>query len=108
MEIALRPYWDTDRPLAAKAAARTLTAGPGRFGRRGAAVADAQRLRPVGLEMAAGQTRADHFKSVKKLQLRRHVEELIEAVGDEDLPLVGAFLAALVEREQARSTASEE
>jgi len=43
VQAALRPDWDTDRPLAAEAA-RTLTAGPGRFGRRRAAVADAERL----------------------------------------------------------------
>jgi len=43
VKAALRPDWDADRPLAAEAA-RTLNAGPGRFGRRRAAVADAQRL----------------------------------------------------------------
>jgi len=43
VQAALRPDWDTDRPLAAEAA-RTLTAGSGRFGRRRAAVADAERL----------------------------------------------------------------
>jgi len=43
IKAALRPDWDTDRPLAAEAA-RTLNAGPGRFGRGRATVADAQRL----------------------------------------------------------------
>jgi len=43
VQAALRPDWDTDRPLAAEAA-RTLNAGPGRFGRGRATVADAQRL----------------------------------------------------------------
>ena len=43
VQAAVRPDWDADRPVAAEAA-RTVNAGPGRFGRRRAAVADAQRL----------------------------------------------------------------
>jgi len=43
VQAALRPDWDADRPLAADAA-RTVNAGPGRFGWRRAAVADAERL----------------------------------------------------------------
>ena len=43
VQAALRPDWDTERPVAAEAA-RTVNAGPGRFGRGRAAVVDAERL----------------------------------------------------------------